>query len=171
MSAPTSYVDAKGRTRFHENDQLGEQLKALQQFLVVGGYPEDHAARYPKLAYALSRYPEPVSLMLAEGRLESFPGVGEIVGKIIAEFIRTGTCTKWQEWKEHTPESLLEVTTIPGLGAKTVRGLYVDMGIKNLADLKTALEAGKLKGVPGIGPKTLKSIQEHTSADDLSRRK
>lgn len=157
---PESYIDAKGRTRFVENDQLAEQLKRLAEFLVVGGYPEQHAARYPKLAHTISRFPEPISALAADGRLEKLPGVGDIVGGIIREFLSTGTCAKWQEWKQHTPESVLEITAIPGLGAKTVRQLYVEHGIADISTLRTALENGVLDNIPGIGPKTRKSIKQ-----------
>ena len=158
---PQSYLDAKGRTRYEENDRLGEQLKRLAEFLVVGGYPEDHAARYPKLAHLISRYPEPISELAADGRLDKLPGVGEIVGNIIREFLKTGTCTKWQEWKEHTPESVLELTAIPGLGPKMARVLYAEHGLSDLKGLQAALAAGKLEGIPGLGPKTLKAIRDY----------
>ena len=155
---PESYRDAKGRIRFVENDEMGERLKRLAEFLVVGGYPEGHAARYPKLAHLISRYPEPVSELAADGRLDKLPGVGEIVGNIIREFLQTGTCTKWREWKQHTPESVLEMTAIPGLGPKMVRVLYAEHGLSDLESLQAALAAGKLEGIPGLGPKTLKAI-------------
>ena len=155
------YIDAKGRTRFHENDELAEKLKRLAQFLVVGGYPPEHAARYPKLAHTISRHPEPIRQIYEAGELEKFPGVGETVAQIIGEFLETGTCTKWQEWKKHTPESVLDLTAIPNLGPQTVRLLYKEHGIEDLPGLRAALEEGKLNGIPGIGPKTLKSIRDH----------
>jgi DNA polymerase (family 10) len=162
-----SYIDAKGRLRFHENDALAEKLKRLAQFLVVGGYPPDHAARYPKLAHTISRYPESIRSIYGAGKLQSFPGVGETVAQIIGEFLDTGTCAKWKEWKKHTPESLLDLTAIPNLGPQTVGILYKQHGIEDLQGLKTALEDGKLDGIPGIGPKTLKSIREHLETRKL----
>jgi DNA polymerase (family 10) len=161
MNNAGQYIDAKGRTRFHENDELAEKLKRLAQFLVVGGYPPEHAARYPKLAHTISRHPEPIRQIYEAGQLGKFPGVGETVAQIIGEFLETGTCTKWQEWKKHTPESVLDLTAIPNLGPQTVHLLYKEHGIEDLPGLRAALEEGKLNSIPGIGPKTLKSIREH----------
>lgn len=161
MNQHDKYIDAKGRTRYYENDELAEKLKQLAQFLVIGGYPAQHAARYPKLAHAISRYPEPVREIYKTGRLESFPGVGETVAHIIAEFLETGTCDKWQEWKKHTPESVLDLTAIPNLGPQMVHVLFKEHGIQDLSGLRAALEAGTLSGIRGLGPKTLKSIREH----------
>jgi DNA polymerase (family 10) len=165
--SPQSYIDAKGRTRFHENDELAEQLKRLAQFLVVGGYPAQHAARYPKLAHTISRHSEPLRQIYEAGQLQKFAGIGETVAQIIAEFLETGTCTKWQEWKQHTPESVLDLTAIPNLGPQTVRVLYTEHGIQDLPGLRAALEAGKLTGIPGVGPKTLKSIRGYLEDDHV----
>ncbi len=152
QDSPQSYIDIKGRTRFHENDELAEKLKQLGQFLVVGGYPAQHAARYFKLAHTISRHPEPLRQIYEAGQLQKFSGIGATVAQIIAEFLETGTCTKWQEWKQHTPESVLDLTAIPHLGPQTVRVLYQEHGIEDLLALRVALEAGKLNGIPGIGP-------------------
>ena len=53
-----SYIDEKGRLRWHCNDRLAEQLKQLYDFLVIGNYEESHASRYPRLAHTISRHPE-----------------------------------------------------------------------------------------------------------------
>ena len=62
-----SYVDAKGRTRWHENDEISLRLLELHTFLIIAGYPEDHASRYPWLAHYISRFPEPMSDLVAQG--------------------------------------------------------------------------------------------------------
>jgi DNA polymerase (family 10) len=156
-----SYTDAKGRLRWQQNDWLAEQLKQLGEFLVIGGYEESHATRYPKLAYAISRHPEPIEVLWEEKRLGSIPGVGATIQGIIGEFLTTGSCAKKNEWAQHTPLSIMEVAAIPGLGAKTVKVLYQEHDVKNLDDLKAALDKGVLQNVPGLGRKTLTAIQQH----------
>lgn len=157
----TSYIDEKGRTRWHRNDEMGLRLKELGEFLVIGGYEESHAARYPKLAHAVSRYPESVVTMHREGRLREIPGIGETIAGIVGEILDTGTCRKIEEWAEHTPKSVMELTALPGLGAKTIKLLYQEMGIVDLATFRKALEAGRFDGVKGLGPKTLASARAY----------
>ena len=78
-----SYVDAKGRTRWHENDEIALRLLELHTFLIIADYPEDHAARYPRLSHSISRFPEPVSDLIAQGRLiEEIGGVGKSLRKL-----------------------------------------------------------------------------------------
>jgi hypothetical protein len=83
------YTDAKGRVRWQENDRLAEQLKRLHDLLVIGGYDAEHAARYNRLAYLVSRHPEPISRLHAQDRLTTLPGVGAAVALILGELIET----------------------------------------------------------------------------------
>jgi len=157
----TSYVDEKGRTRWRRNDEMGQRLKELGEFLVIGGYEESHAARYPRLAHDVSRYPESVVAMHREGRLKEIPGIGETIAGILGEILDTGTCRKIEEWAEHTPKTVMELTAIPGLGAKTIKLLYQEHGIVDLATFRDALEGGRLNGVKGLGPKTLAATRAY----------
>jgi DNA polymerase (family 10) len=158
------YIDAKGRTRWKRNDEMGERLKQLGEFLVIGGYDESHAARYPRLAHDVSRYPVSVMELHREGRLEEIPGIGSTIAGIVGEILDTGTCRKIEEWAEHTPKSVMELAAIPGLGAKTIKLLYQEYGIADLDSLAAALADGRLDGVKGLGPKTITAIREHLAA-------
>ena len=157
-----AYVDEKGRTRWRQNDALADKLAELHDFLVVGGYPETHAARYRQLARFISRHPERIDLIHAEGRLADISGIGASVAVIIGEYIDTGTSTKFEEFAETTTPSVLELLLVPGIGVKTARSLYGDHGLDSLANLQAALDDGRLQGVKGMGPKTLEAIKNTT---------
>lgn len=158
-----SYVDYKGRRRWRRNDQIAEQIKQLGDFLIIGGYEESHAARYSKLAHTISRHPDSIVRLYKEGRLGKISGVGGTISKIVSEFLETGTCTKMEEWARQTPISVLELTAIPGLGAKTARTLYQEHGIESLGAMREALDDGELDGVKGMGKKTIETIRGHIS--------
>ncbi len=165
----TSYTDAKGRTRWHHNDEVGGMLKELGDFLIISGYDESHAARYPRLAHAVSRYPESVVQLAQENRLGAIPGIGGTITSFIAEYLETGTCSKIEETAEHTPRTVLELTAIPRLGAKTVRSLYQEHGIDSLAALAEALDDGRLEGIKGLGKKTLETMRDFVAGHEAGR--
>ena len=157
-----SYVDGKGRTRWHENDEISLRLLELHTFLIIADYPEDHASRYPRLAHSISRFPEPMSDLIEQGRLiEEIGGVGEIIADIIKEFVETGTSGKLEEFAGDTPRTVVELVPIPGLGAKTIKRLYEEVGVDSLISLRAAIDNGKLKGFRGIGKKTLEKIEAY----------
>ncbi len=160
-----TYIDHKGRVRWHCNDALAEKLKELYDYLVIGGYEENHAARYPRLAHAISRYDQSVETMHVENRLTDFPGVSKVIAGILGELLETGSCKKMDEGDEYftpPPRTVLELTQVPRLGAKTARMLYQDHGIDSLDALNAALNEGRLSKVKGIGKGTIANIRKHT---------
>lgn len=162
MSEDETYIDSKGRKRWRCNDALGEKLKELYDYLVIGNYEESHATRYPKLAHAISRHDESIDVLAKEGRLSSISGVSKVIAGIITEFLETGSCKKMDEGDEYftpPPRTVLELTKIPRLGAKTARTLYQDHGIDGLDALELALQDGRLAAVPGIGKGMIATIE------------
>lgn len=161
-----SYTDEKGRTRWRVNDEISLRLLELHTFLIIKDYPEDHAARYPRLAHSISRFPESIADLVEQGRLqEEIGGVGEIVETIITQYLQTGTCSKIHEYGEDIPDTIAELVPIPGLGAKTIKRLYQDVGVVSLASLRSAIDEGKLKGFKGIGKKTMEKIEMYIDTE------
>lgn len=158
-----SYTYKGTRTRWRGNDDVAEKLKQLGEYLIVGGYPEDHASRYSKLAYTISRHPESLKQLRREGRLEQIDGVGGTITGIIEQIMDEGDSDKMRQFETETrmPRSVLELTAIPRLGAKTVRTLYHDHGIDSLKALKRAIDNNELDDVPGIGEKTIATMKQH----------
>lgn len=166
MDNDGSYIDEKGRTRWHINDEIALRLLELHTFLVISDYPEDHVSRYPRLAHSISRFPESIADLIDQDRLiEEIGGVGEIVSIIITEYLQTGTCSKINDYASDVPQTIAELVPIPGLGAKTIKRLYEDIGVVSLASLRSAIDEGKLKGFKGIGKKTLDKIEAYLDAN------
>lgn len=160
-----SYKDAKGRKRWHRNDEVAATVKQLGEYLIIGGYPEDHAKRYGQLAHTISRMPELIDSLTENDQLNSIPGVGGTITGYIEEIVQTGTTDKFNDsqYGKPPPLTVLELTSIEKLGAKTARSLYQDHGIDSMNSLCAALADGRLKGIKGIGPKMLSTIGQRCS--------
>ena len=162
-SSRQSYTDDKGRTRWHRNDEVAAVVKQLGEYLIIGGYPEEHAKRYGQLANTISRMPELIDSLDKNEQLGSIAGVGGIITGYIEEIVRTGTTSKFNDdqYGKPPPRSVLELTAINNLGAKTARMLYQDHAIDSMNSLCNALSEGRLTSIKGIGPKMLQTIAEH----------
>jgi len=158
-----SYTDPKGRTRWHRNDAVAAVVKQLGEYLIIGGYPEDHAKRYGQLAHTISRMPDLIDTLEQNQELNSIAGVGGTITGYIEEIIRTGSTEKFNDDQYGTPPpmSVLELTAIDNLGAKTARTLYQEHEIDSMKTLCNALEDGRLAVIKGIGPKMIESIKAH----------
>lgn len=157
-----SWRDDKGRTRWHRNDEVADIVRQLGDYLIIGGYPEAHAKRYAQIAHTISRWPECVDVLAREDRLDTLPGVGGVITTYLRDIIETGTSDKFDDdqYGPPPPRSVLELTAIPRLGAKTARLLYQEHGIASLDALCAGLQSGQLDAVKGIGPKMRATIGE-----------
>jgi len=160
--AKAKYKDAKGRVRWHRNDEVALTVKQLGDYLIIGGYPEDHAKRYAQIAHTISRWPESIDALAKSQALNTLPGVGGVITEYLEEIIETGTTAKFNDdqYGPPPPRSVLELTSIERLGAKTARMLYQQHGIDSLKSLCKCAKAKKLAGIKGIGPKMIKTIEE-----------
>ena len=160
--AKAKYKDAKGRVRWHRNDEVALIVKQLGDYLIIGGYPEDHAKRYAQIAHTISRWPESIDALAKLQELNTLPGVGGVITEYLEEIINTGTTDKFNDdqYGPPPPRTVLELTAIERLGAKTARMLYQDHGIDSMKSLCKCAKAQKLAGIKGIGPKMINTIEE-----------
>ena len=161
------YQDEKGRTRWYRNEAVASVVKQLGEYLIIGGYPEEHAKRYGQIAYSISRWPDSIDTLYKNDELSSLPGVGGVITGYLAEIVETGTTEKFNDdqYGPLPPISVLELTAIERLGAKTAKLLYQEHHIDSLASLCQSIEDGSLRGVKGVGPKMLETIKLHCKAN------
>ncbi|MGA1267366.1 MAG: helix-hairpin-helix domain-containing protein, partial [Phycisphaerales bacterium] len=93
--------------------------------------------------------------------LEAIPGIGASSARKIVEFATTGQMPEHAELLAKLPEGLMAVLRVPGLGPKTVKLLWEQGGVTDLATLKSKLESGALESLPRMGAKTLQNIREN----------
>jgi len=160
--AKIKYTDKKGRLRWVRNDEVAATVKQLGDYLIIGGYPEEHAKRYAQLAHTISRWPESIDKIAKADELDTLPGVGGVITGYLSEIVKTGTTEKFNDdqYGPPPPRSVLELTDIERLGAKTARMLYQEHKIDSMKSLCKAAGKGELKGIKGIGPKMLETIND-----------
>jgi DNA polymerase (family X) len=126
-------------------------------------YELDGAVKYRVLAYsaaakAIHESPVSVAELSAEGRATEIPGVGKTLAEKIEALLETGEIPAAVKLKAKFPPTLIEVTRVPGLGAKTARLLYDELEISSMEDLKAAAEAERIREVKGLGPKVEENV-------------
>lgn len=91
---------------------------------------------------------------LATGRdLTALPGIGDDLAAKIAEIAATGRCRTLDALRKQVPPGLEELLHLPGLGPARVRQLRRELRITGPAQLKAAIESGRLRELRGFGPK------------------
>jgi DNA polymerase (family 10) len=101
---------------------------------------------------------EEIARRVGDGTLEEVKGIGEALAQKISELHLTGRLEFFENLKASVPEGLVEVLSIPGLGAKKVRALQEKLGVDSIAKLKAACDEGKVAALEGFGEKTQEKI-------------
>jgi DNA polymerase (family X) len=138
-----------------------EIAAALEELGVL--YELDGAVKYRVLAYgtaakAIRESPVSVAELAAAGRATEVPGVGKTLAEKIVALLETGEIPAAAKLKAKFPPTLIEVTRVQGLGAKTARRLYDELGIATVEDLREAAEGERIRGLKGLGPKAEENV-------------
>ncbi|HEY0390910.1 MAG TPA: DNA polymerase/3'-5' exonuclease PolX [Solirubrobacterales bacterium] len=138
-----------------------EIAAALDELGVL--YQLDGAVKYRVLAYgaaakAVRESPVSVADLAAAGRATEVPGVGKTLAEKIDALLETGEIPAAVKLKAKFPPTLVEVTRVPGVGPKTARRLFDELGVTNLEDLKAAAEGERIRALKGLGPKAEENV-------------
>ena len=110
-----------------------------------------------KVADVLSELVEDVSTI---DDLTSIDGIGKGSASKIKEFTETGKMSDYDALVKQIPSGLLDVLKVQGLGPKTVKRLWEEADVINLATLKEAIDDGRLLKLPRMGQKTIDNIKD-----------
>ena len=118
---------------------------------------------YRNAAEAIEVWPTPLKQIAEQegvAGLQTIPGVGKAIAGKVIELLTRGSFDAWDRLIAETPESVLDLMELPGIGPKTAAMLHQRFKVSSLDDLKTFVASGGLDMVDGIGPKTAEKIKE-----------
>ncbi len=141
-----------------DNQEVAEVLEEMATLMELNGDGGFRIRAYANAARAIDSLGEPVAALAAEGKLDSVRGIGKGLAGRIGELVETGHLPGLEELKASVPEGLMEMTEIPGLGAKRVRAIYEELGIVDVDALSRACDSGDLEAMSGFGRKTAERI-------------
>ncbi len=150
------------------NEQIAQTLEQYGKLLELSGESAFRVRAYGRAADAIRHLGQPLKVFAQSGELTDISGVGAGIAAAINEILTTGRYAPFEELKQITPVTLLDIVEIPGVGVKTVAKLYTDLGITNLTELENGLASGNVAAQKGLGPKTADRIQ--AGIEQLKRR-
>ena len=145
------------------NEEIARRFSRLAALMELRGDDPFRLRSYRNAAEAIEVWPTPLSEIAAQegiAGLQTIPGVGKAIAGKIVELLDRGSFDAWERLIAETPETLLDLLELPGIGPKTAMTLYQKFKVSSLDELKTFVAAGGLDLVDGIGPKTAEKIRE-----------
>ena len=142
-----------------KNQDVADILERMGTLLEIKGEIVFKTRAYYKAAETIAGLPEDIETVRKENRLTEIPGIGKTLAEKISQYLDTGRMKAYEELTKEIPEGLLEVVEIPSVGPKKAKLFFEQLKVKNPQDLRKAIEAGKLAGLPGIQEKTIENIR------------
>ncbi len=145
-----------------QNAEIARLLGEVADLLEISAGNPFKVRAYRNAARTVADHPDPVAELVAGGEfdLTDLAGIGDGIAKEITALVQTGTLPQRQQLVATLPPGLLDLLRIPGLGPKRVKLFHDRLKVNSIADLKQALEAGKIAKLAGFGPKLLEKIRE-----------
>ncbi len=154
------HADEDDAPRELTNGDLARIFHDIGDMLEVKGELVFKTVAYHRAADAIGRSPVDLVAAYRAGDAPKVPGVGAAISDKIKELATTGRMSFYDRLCAEIPPSLVELLRIPGLGPKSVRQIYTELGIETMEDLRQAAEAGTLQTLRGLSAKTEQLILE-----------
>ncbi len=140
-----------------QNRKVAQILYEVADLLELEGV-EFKPRAYRRAAQAVESCPVPIEDLVREGKVTELPVVGKSIAGKIEEIVKTGRLRYHEELKKKLPVDLYALTQVEGVGPKIAKLLYEHLGVRNLDDLERAAREGRIRTVPGLGPKVEEKI-------------
>ena len=150
------------------NKEISTHFSLLSKLMDIHGENSFKSKSYSNAAFAIGKLPyeiEEVGIEAVEGEY----GIGKGSLDAILQLMDDGELAALEEVKAKTPEGILELISIRGIGAKKIGQLWRELQIDNPGDLLQACEENRLVALKGFGTKTQKTIQESLEFYFLNR--
>ena len=143
-----------------DNSQIADRLDAFALLLeLVDTNP--HAVRaYRRAADTVREAAFPVAELVASGRARELRGIGPSIEARLCELVETGSIAELDELERDLAPDLVGLGRYLGLPVRRSIELARALGVRTADELRDAASEGRLRTVPGVGPKTEARLRE-----------
>ena len=155
-------IRGAGMLQAMTNEEIARRFERLALLLEIRGEDRFRIRSYRNAAEMIAAWPTPLARVAREEGargLQALPGVGKAISAKIVELVERGTFDAWDKLTAETPETVLDLLKVDGVGLKTAATLYQQFKISSLEDLRNFAEGGGLEMVDGVGEKTAEKIR------------
>ncbi|MGH3056733.1 MAG: DNA polymerase/3'-5' exonuclease PolX [Gaiellaceae bacterium] len=146
-----------------KNAELAESFELLADLLELDGADAFRLAAYRRAAARIRESAVPVAQLALDGKATKLSGIGGTIEAKIVELSETGDLQALAKLRDKLPAGLVEVMHVPGLGPKTARKLWEELGVDSLDGLRAAAEQERLRELPGLGAKSEEKVLKELS--------
>ncbi|WP_094570199.1 DNA polymerase/3'-5' exonuclease PolX [Mucilaginibacter xinganensis] len=142
-----------------ENKPIARKLRLLSQLMELHEENPFKIKSIANAAFKVDKLPFPV-LGKTFAELEKIEGIGKSTAGKITELLERGSMAELDEMLAKTPEGIVEMMGIKGIGPKKIATIWKELGIENIGELFYACNENRLVEAKGFGLKTQEEIRK-----------
>ena len=143
-----------------KNKKVAAILNKIADLLEMDGV-DFRTKAYRRAAHTVEILSKDIEDVRNERKLEELPGIGKSISKKIEEIVDSGTLEYYENLKKEFPVDFESLAAVEGLGPKTIKLLYDELGVKNIKDLERAAKRHQIRRLSGMGYKKEQQILEN----------
>jgi len=151
------------------NPQIADRLEAFATMLDLSDANPHSVRAYRRAAETIRGAALPVADLVRSGRARELRGIGPGIEQRLRELVETGEIAELTELERELAPDLVGLGRYLGLGAKRSVELARALDVRTAEEFRAAAAAGRLRSVPGIGPKTEAQLLEALSPESEPR--
>ncbi len=140
------------------NVEIAHLFNEIADFLEVKDENPFRIRAYRRAAQAVEGLSEDVAAIAERGALLEVPGIGKDLAAKIQEYLASGKVRYLEDLRKEIPVGVIEMMGIHGVGPKTAKHLYEQVGVDSVEKLEELAKTHRLAGLPGIKAKTEENI-------------
>jgi DNA polymerase (family 10) len=145
-------------TTLPRNADVADQLDLLADLSEIRGDDSFRVGAYRRAATRVRETSAPVAELAMSGRAKELQGIGKTIEEKIVEIVQDGEIHALTRRKAEIPDEVVLFMRLPGLGPKSAKKIWKELGITTLEQLREAAEAQRLRALPGMGVKTEENV-------------
>ncbi len=133
-------------------------LAQIATLLELHGKPADRVRSFQLAAKAVAGLAPSRMQALLSANAAVPDAVAPEALQVVRELLETNSANLLEVLQEETPEGLMEMLRVPGLGPARIRLIHDGLHIETLQELENAASDGRLAALPRFGAKTAERI-------------
>ncbi|MDP6334004.1 MAG: PHP domain-containing protein [Candidatus Poseidoniaceae archaeon] len=140
---------------YFSRNQVAQALHQVAVLLELNGANVFRVRSYQNASRMLGGLTQDLGELVASGELFELKGIGKGLGSALSQAIGEGRWPNdWISLHKDTPEGMIEMLGIPGLGPKRIKIMNQELGVDSITTLREAAEDDSIAGLKGFGAKS-----------------
>jgi DNA polymerase (family 10) len=152
-----------------DNAAIADRLDAFAAVLELAEANPHTIRAYHRAAATIRHTAAPVAELVTAGRIRELRGIGTGIEARLTELLSTGQISELAELERDVVPDLVGLGRYLGLTARRSIDIARALNVRTAEELREAAADGRLRAVPGIGPKTEGRILEALARETEDR--